>query len=80
MTLPVANLPLTNPTPGTADRANHLDRQRLREAAHHAKRRYPGPVGELIAAELLVWEGFGFRFGGAGPITRLVDHLTTQEL
>ena len=68
---------LTDPTPGTAERASHHDRARLRAAAFEAKRRYPGPVGDYLSEELLAWEGFGFRFGAAGRVAALLDHLTT---
>lgn len=68
---------LMNPTPGTAERATPLDRARLRAAVIEAKRRYPGAVGDYLAAELCAWEDFGFRFGYAGRIAALLDHLTT---
>lgn len=67
---------LTDPTPGTAERATPLDRARLRAAVIEAKRRYPGAVGDYLAAELRAWEDFGFRFG-YGRIAALLDHLTT---
>lgn len=54
---------------------NHHERGRLRAAVYHARRRYPGPVGEVLAAELTSWEAFGYRLGGHSVIARLVDHL-----
>ena len=36
---------------------------------------YPGPVGELIARELLSWDEFGHRLGGNQMIMRLVEHV-----
>jgi hypothetical protein len=36
---------------------------------------YPGPVGELLGRELRSWEEFGFRFGSAGLVAALVDHV-----
>lgn len=50
-------------------------RARLRSAAHRATRVYPGPVGELLERELRTWAEFGFRFGSAGLLTALVDHV-----
>lgn len=52
------------------------DGMRLRVAAHAARRRYPGPVGDLVARELLEWEAFGFRFGAH----RRVADLATAVL
>ena len=55
-----------------------LDREsraRLRSAAHRVTRIYPGPVGELLERELRTWEEFGFRFGSAGLMAALVDHV-----
>jgi hypothetical protein len=49
------------------------ERMRIRAAAVRATRVYPGPVGELVARELLTWEEFGHRLGSAGPIMQLVD-------
>ncbi len=54
---------------------DHEFRARLHSAAHRVTRIYPGPVGELLERELRTWEEFGFRFGGAGLVTALVDHV-----
>ena len=43
---------------------DHRYRTRLRVAVFHARLVYPGPVGELIARELLSWDEFGHRLGG----------------
>lgn len=51
------------------------ERQRLRRAAMHAKRVYPGPVGEVVSRELLTWEEFGFRLGSESLVLRLVDDI-----
>jgi hypothetical protein len=48
------------------------ERMRLRAAAFRASRIYPGPVGELICAELLSWDEFGYRLGGQSMIMRIV--------
>lgn len=54
---------------------DHKDKMRFRAAAHKATRLYPGPVGELLSREILVWEDFGYRLGGSGLILRLVDEI-----
>jgi hypothetical protein len=51
---------------------------RIRAAAERATQLYPGPVGELVARELLTWEEFGHRLGSAGPIMQLVDAVMKQ--
>lgn len=65
------------------ERSIYMDRtekMRLRSAAFRATRLYPGPVGELISRELLAWEEFGFRLGGAQLVMRLVDHVLKTPL
>ncbi|MCE3549898.1 hypothetical protein LWC33_00330 [Pseudonocardia sp. RS11V-5] len=47
----------------------------LRRAALVAPERYPGPVGELLARELLLWEDFGHRFGAHTLVSRLVAQI-----
>lgn len=51
------------------------DRLALRTAAQRARRAYPGPVGELIARELLAWDEFGWVLGTDALTTRLVQHV-----
>lgn len=58
---------------------SHHEKSRLRAAAFHAKKVYPGPVGELISGELLSWEDFGYVLSGPGMIRRLVDHVLAQK-
>jgi len=50
-------------------------RTRLRAAVFRARLVYPGPVGELIARELLSWDEFGHRLGGNQMIMTLVEHV-----
>lgn len=59
---------------------DHHEKMRLRAAAFRATRLYPGPVGELISKEILTWEEFGYRLGGAQLIMRLVDHVLKEPL
>jgi hypothetical protein len=54
---------------------DHGSRTRLRAAAFRASLVYPGPVGELIAQELLSWDEFGHRLGGTRMIMALVEHV-----
>jgi hypothetical protein len=54
---------------------DHRSRTRLRVAAFRASLVYPGPVGELIAQELLSWDEFGHRLGGNRMIMTLVEHV-----
>lgn len=42
-----------------------------RAAAGHARRVFPGPVGELIHRELCAYAEFGYRFDSDGLIPRL---------
>ena len=49
--------------------------KRVLDAALRAKRIYPGPVGELLYAELLSWQGFGYRLGGDSLVMRLVADI-----
>jgi hypothetical protein len=54
---------------------DHPEKMRLRAAAFRATRLYPGPVGELVSRELLIWEEFGYRLGGSALVMRLVDQV-----
>jgi hypothetical protein len=55
-------------------------RSRYRAAAHHAKRAYPGAVGELLSREILSWEEFGYRLGGEGLMTKVVSDVLNQPI
>jgi len=48
---------------------------RLRAAARHAKRAYPGAIGELVARELTAHAEFGYRFAADGLLTRLATEV-----
>ncbi len=54
---------------------DHRSRTRLRAAVFRARQVYPGPVGELIARELLSWDEFGHRLGGTQKSMTLVEHV-----
>jgi hypothetical protein len=65
--------PLTpQPAPPRLDTADVL---RIRRAAGVALDRYPGPVGKLIAGELLDYADQGWRGDGEGLSERLVADL-----
>lgn len=49
-------------------------RTRLRVAAEQARRRHPGPIGDLLHQELLSWMVFGHHLG-SGLIMRVADDL-----
>lgn len=53
----------------------HHEKMRIRAAAFHATRVYPGPVGELIQRELTDWVDFGYRLGGRRKVSELVEHV-----
>ena len=77
--LPMTSEPVTTDavTPLPMD---HHEKMRLRAAAFRVTRLYPGPVGELLARELLSWEEFGYRLGGGRLMMRLVEHVLTSPL
>lgn len=58
------------PDPWTFD-----EKQRVRTAAMIAKQRYPGPIGELVCAELLEWADYGWRLSSGGRVMQAVEHL-----
>ena len=55
---------------GRAELQPH-ERSRYRAAAGHARRVYPGPLGELAYRELIAYAEFGYRFSDDGLIPRL---------
>lgn len=69
------------PSPPVTDdlaKSDHHVHARLRLAAFHATRLYPGPVGELISAELLAVEDWGYRLAGNSRAYRLTEHILAQ--
>jgi len=48
-----------------------LERSRYRVAALHARRLYPGSVGELISCELKAYADFGYQVHEDGLIPRV---------
>ena len=72
---PLPSPPPVPPAPSPPSPMDHHEKSRLRTAAFHASRVYPGPVGELISRELLSWEDFGYRLGSKRMIMNLVDQV-----
>ena len=56
---------------GDAAELQLYERSRYRAAAGHARRVYPGPLGELAYRELIAYAEFGYRFSDDGLISRL---------
>lgn len=56
---------------GDAAQLQLHEASRCRAAAGHARRVYPGPLGELVFRELSAYAEFGYRFDTDGLIQRL---------
>jgi hypothetical protein len=77
-------------TPHTSVKCmNGDEKARWRTAAARARTVYPGPVGELVARELLVVEEFGWALCGEALLTRVradvesrpvKPHVTAQSV
>jgi hypothetical protein len=61
---------------GLADPLQTHEKSRIRAAARHARRVYPGDVGELLYRELSAYAEFGLRFS----VDALIPRLATQIL
>ena len=61
---------------GLADPLQIHEKSRLRAAARHARRVYPGDLGELVFRELTAYAEFGIRFS----VDALVPRLATRIL
>jgi hypothetical protein len=53
------------------------ERSRMRAAALHARRLYPGGLGELVYRELVAYADFGYRFTTDALIPRLAAEILT---
>jgi hypothetical protein len=69
-----------SPLVGTRGAMDHHEKMRLRAAAFRVKRVYPGVAGEILAAEILSWEEFGYRLGENSRITRLVAEIMAAKV
>jgi hypothetical protein len=70
-TFPAATPPLS----GDAERFAAHERSRVLAAALHARRVYPGRVGELLQRELTAYAEFGYRFDADALIPRLAAEI-----
>lgn len=57
------------------DPASFDEKQRIRTAAHLARARYPGPIGELVFRELIEWADTGWRLSPGGLVMQAVENL-----
>lgn len=83
---PAPRAELTTPPPVyTGEPAPHVappglemhERTRALAAQHHARKRYPGPAGEVLAREIAAYGDFGFRVDQDSPVARLIRELMT---
>lgn len=51
------------------------ERAKMRKAALHARRLYPGGLGELVHRELLAYADFGYQFTADALIPRLAAEI-----
>lgn len=63
------------PVRGDAPEMPPSERSRYRAAARHARRLYPGPLGELVFRELTAYADFGYRLDNDGLLPRLTTTL-----
>jgi hypothetical protein len=51
---------------------------RIRAAAHHAKKVYPGAIGRLLSRELYAYAEFGLRFPADGLTEQVVREVLAK--
>ncbi len=73
--MPFTTVPGTGPLRGTATALQVHERSRVRAAALHARRIYPGGLGELAYRELVAYADFGYRFAADALIPKLVAEI-----
>lgn len=64
---------------GDAQRLHPHESAGLRAAALHARRVYPGPLGELAHRELTAYADFGYRFATDSLIRRLATEILASH-
>ena len=74
--------PFPGPPPvrGDAPAIAAHDRSRVRAAALHARRLYPGRVGQLLHRELTAYADFGYRFDTDALVPRLVEEILAEPV
>lgn len=63
----------------TEDKPEQIDRHghvQALAAAHHARKLYPGPVGEVLANEIESYKTLGCIAQPSAPVVRLIAELT----
>jgi hypothetical protein len=73
-------LPASVPLRGDAPTLQAHERSQMRAAALHARRLYPGAVGELVHRELTAYADFGYRFTGDALIPRLAAEILAKAV
>jgi hypothetical protein len=68
-------LPAAAPLRGDAATIPLHERSRMRAAALHARRLYPGGLGELVYRELVAYADFGYQFAADALIPRLAAEI-----
>jgi hypothetical protein len=71
-------LPTPGPLRGDAPVLHLHERSRMRAAALHARRLYPGAVGELLHRELTAYADFGYQFAADALIPRLAAEILAK--
>jgi hypothetical protein len=57
------------------ERLTHHERERIKAAATHALKVFPGPIGAFLSRELLAWEQVGLRLGNGSLTHRTIDAI-----
>jgi hypothetical protein len=73
-----ATHPPSAPQRGDATPLPFHERSRIRAAALHARRLYPGGVGQLVHRELCAYADFGYRFSNDALIPRLAAEILAK--
>jgi hypothetical protein len=71
-------LPTPGPLRGDAPVLLQHERSQMRAAGLHARRLYPGPLGELVFRELTAYADFGYHFAGDALIPRLAAEILAK--
>jgi hypothetical protein len=71
-------IPASVPLRGNATALLQHERSRIRAAALHGRRLYPGPLGELVHRELTAYADFGYQFSTDALIPRLAAEILAK--
>lgn len=61
-------------------RMEQHDKIRMRAAAMKVRKLIPGPLGEIVAHEILTWEEFGYRLGQGSVVLAAVNEIMKTPL